>query len=1329
MTVYLYFPVCKSTTMTHTFTRIFRLLLLLVFPTIIYGQTDDSRSLMLTTGKVVPVENISQLTKQSDVFSRSTFDGKHYVVVQFSILPSQAEKDRLKAAGIELKDYLPYNAYTAVLSQNFNMASLQSSSARSVLTFSPEQKAFSDVLNGNALSHAIKQQGFVDVTILTYELLNRSQVTSAIAATGASIVEEHAMFRNFIVRVPKDKVRQLADLPFVQWLEFIDPPNQPENLPGRTLHKANVLQDGVRNLKGDGMNIGIFDEIASQHLDFLPTGRMINVDAGTAGSHGTHVSGTVGGKGIINPIAKGMAPNATLYSYYGFSGDVQVRMATEIPAKTLISSNHSYHDGLGVQCSLTGASASYSLRARNTDINLNNFPYHLHCHSAGNAQTSCASGWLTITGTGKAAKNNVVVAAVTGFEAMTSYSSFGPVHDGRVKPEISAMGDGVFSTYTPLNSYGTISGTSMATPGITGTVALLAQRYKQLNGNVLPPSTLIKNTVCNTAKDLGNPGPDYKFGFGCINALSAVRILEENRYTLNSVGTGGTNDITINVPAGAARLRVMLTWNDPAAAANAALALVNNLDLRVIDPSSNAALPWILNPNSPANNATQADDNISNIEQVTINNPAAGTYTLRVAGEAVTTGPTQDYALTWDIEQPNIEVTYPNGGESLNPGTTQVISWTNAGVTSAQTVEYSLDNGATWTTISSSVAAATTRLNWSVPSANTSTARVRITSGSITDQSDNTFKILSTVTGFNGSGTTCNAGEVIFNWTAVANATHYDIYRLDPATGEFVLVAANIGGSPYTATGLTPNTSMWFTIRSKNNTTGAESQRANAINVTTSNGGGGLGAVGPISGNSTICGTQNGVAYNISAVSGATTYTWTAPPGAAVASGQGTTSVTINYPAGSSSGNISVTAGNGACTTAPSTLAVAVGNSSISAPASGGNQSQAVCPGGSIPTLTAVASVSSGYTVVWYSASTGGSVVSNPVLNSVGTVTYYAASKETSTNCESNSRTPVTLTITQVPAPSVSANGNTTFCQGQSVTLTASAGSSWTWSNGATTQSITVNSAGNYSVTVVNSGCTNTTAATAVTVNPVPTATITAGGPASFCDGGSVLLTASAGSSWAWSNGATSQSVTISTTGNYSVIVTNASGCSATSSATAVSVSPNPTVSISADPYTSLYPGLQTSLTASASPSGSYNYVWHNNSAVVPGATSASITGINLNNLGSYTVTVTNATGLPCSKTSNAVVISDSASSRLFIFPSPNNGQFTVSYYNEAANDVYTLTITDSKGALLYQKTNTVSSSYQMIPVDIRRHGGGLYIVTLHNKAGKKIATGKVLVQ
>src|SRR5690606_3167193 len=148
----------------------------------------------------------------------------------------------------------------------------------------------------------------------------------------------------------------------------------------------------------------------------------------------------------------------------------------------------------------------------------------------------------------------------------------------------------------------------------------------------------------------------------------------------------------------------------------------------------------------------------------------------------------------------------------------------------------------------------------------------------------------------------------------------------------------------------------------------------------------------------------------------------------------------------------------------------------------------------------------------------------NPILNSSGTITYYAASVDNATGCESASRTAVTLTITSVPQASIIAGGPTTFCEGSTVTLTANAGGSYLWSTGATSQSIIVSTTGNYSVEVTTSGCTTTSTPVSVTVNPVPAATITANGPTIFCSGDNVVLTASAGSSWLWSNGATTQS-------------------------------------------------------------------------------------------------------------------------------------------------------------------------------------------------------------
>ncbi|HSI91596.1 MAG TPA: S8 family serine peptidase, partial [Adhaeribacter sp.] len=490
-------------------------------------------------------------------------------------------------------------------------------------------------------------------------------------------------------------------------------------------------------------------------------------------------------------------------------------------------SSHSY-GSTTTTCGLMGSNVTYSTTSRNTDININNYPYHLHVHSAGNSQTACTDGWSTLTGFGKSAKNNIVVANISTTEVISGSSSFGPVHDGRVKPELSALGTSVYSTYTPLNAYGTLSGTSMATPGVAGSLALVVQRYKQLKSNALPVSSLVKAIACNTAHDLGNPGPDYKFGYGRINTLAAVRTIEENRYVTSTISNGAIQYVDVTVPAGATKLKAMVAWNDPAAASNASVALVNNLNFE-IDFGGIITYPWKLDKNNPGNPATRGVDNVSNLEQVTIDNPVAGTYRLRVRATSVPSGP-QLFAITWEIEQPHIEVIYPNGGESLAPATYEYITWNNPGVTGTQTLQYSVDGGTNWTNISTSVAATTTRYNWYVPSTlNTANALIRVTSGTLSDQSDAPFKTLRVPTGLKAvDGTT--SGTVTLTWNATTNATHYDILSLSTATGAWSTYASNITGTTYTTPVLTTGSSRWFSIVAKNTTVGSNSERAVAVN-------------------------------------------------------------------------------------------------------------------------------------------------------------------------------------------------------------------------------------------------------------------------------------------------------------------------------------------------------------------------------------------------------------------------------------------------------------------------------------------------------------------
>src|ERR1019366_9087979 len=118
---------------------------------------------------------------------------------------------------------------------------------------------------------------------------------------------------------------------------------------------------------------------------------------------------------------------------------------------------------------------------------------------------------------------------------------------------------------------------------------------------------------------------------------------------------------------------------------------------------------------------------------------------------------------------------------------------------------------------------------------------------------------------------------------------------------------------------------------------------------------------------------------------------------------------------------------------------------------------------------------------------------------------------------------------------------------------------------GGTTQTIIVSTSGSYSVTIVDgNGCMGSSAPTVVTVNQYPTPTITPSGPTTFCQGGSVTLTCTAGSSYLWSDGETTQSIVVTTSGTYTITMTDANGCVGISASITVTVNPLPTPTITA---------------------------------------------------------------------------------------------------------------------------------------------------------------------
>jgi len=289
-------------------------------------------------------------------------------------------------------------------------------------------------------------------------------------------------------------------------------------------------------------------------------------------------------------------------------------------------------------------------------------------------------------------------------------------------------------------------------------------------------------------------------------------------------------------------------------------------------------------------------------------------------------------------------------------------------------------------------------------------------------------------------------------------------------------------------------------------------------------------------------------------------------------------------------------------------------------------------------------------------------------------------------------------TINNEVVATITANGSTTFCAGESVELTANASANvsnptYMWSNGETTQNITVTAAGNYSVTIYSDkDCMGASSATTITVNPLPSVTITANGATTFCTGGDVDLTANQSSGLVWSTSATSTSINVTTSGTYSVTYTDGNGCEATSNSISVSVSATPVPTIAASGSTTICSGDDVTLTASASDS----YQWNLNGNPISGATSqtydASAQGV-------YTVTVTNTD--PCdgvgTSTSTVVFVNTTPTASATSNINGNNVEFT---NNSTGATTYAWDFGDGSNSTLANPSYTYAT-------------GGNYVVTL----------------
>jgi hypothetical protein len=770
------------------------------------------QTIRFANGNFVTGYNIHKQIFKKENIQAGLFGDSYFVLVQFAALPEKEVKESLQKAGVQLETYIPGNAYLAAIKKDFVFTSAKQYGIASINVVPAMYKISKQLMNYQP-TNAKDEVGLVAVSYFT--TLQKDIVQKQLQNAGAVIVDTKYTTANIIfIAVDKKIINALAALPFVTSLGLQVLNDKPLNYFSRAAHGVddlNALQG--KNLNGKGVTVGIGDNAdISTHIDF--SGRVIVRTPGLPNNHGTHVSGTTAGAGIINVKHHGMAPKATLINQ--FFSDVITNAPTYITDNNMVLTNNSYYSGQD-NCPGDG---EYDVLSNYADKQSGRYKQLLHVVAAGNDGALTCSAFPTSFGTIKSgwqtAKNVLTVGAMNVQDySIASFSSRGPVTDGRIKPEITANGWAVTSTFA-YNTYGGDYGTSMAAPAVTGTLSLMYERYRQLHGGANPASALMKALVCNTAEDLGNAGPDYTFGFGMLNARRAVDAIDNNRYFIHSISNGGNAAQTITVPANARRLKVMLYWADVPAALNASAALVNDLDITVTEPSSTVHQPLVLNP-VPSNVndvATEGADHTNNIEQVLIENPSAGNYTINVAGFSVPYGP-QEYVISYEIVQTAVTVDYPFGGETLVPGETENIRWSAAGNESNTfTIEYSANNGTSWTAINNNVPATSRTFVWIVPATITNNALVRVSRNGtlLSGQSNFNFVILGQPV---LTATNVCEGAVQLNWGAVSGATSYDILQLN---GDSMKVIGNTNTTTFLVQGLDKNTTTWLGVAAKNGT-------------------------------------------------------------------------------------------------------------------------------------------------------------------------------------------------------------------------------------------------------------------------------------------------------------------------------------------------------------------------------------------------------------------------------------------------------------------------------------------------------------------------------
>jgi subtilisin family serine protease len=682
--------------------------------------------------------------------------GSCYGFLRFPSPPTEAEKQEFSRQGVHVLSFFKEDLHRVRLTPCQRGEPLEESTG-TFIRQSAESRVRTEIWNGafdnylvrlpdsTASNYVVNEDGTLNLTVT----FNEGVAEAAMAA----VIQEHAdsatriAGSDWLIRIRPAALPRLAEEEVVQWIDAGPMPFLPDNDRTRNALGVDAVQrfdmatGAAAGLAGRGIRVGIFDSGVDEGHDDLQARVVVN--DGTFHYHGTHVAGILGGTGTLTtgvdargkPVSgaryqwRGMAPLAEMVDARRRSADSTQAFLRYITGGMDLS-NHSYSLTFDGQYERFTAIMDGLIRGDQTAGSVR-VPPRLQVYSAGNhgqeiSNGGTQTGYFALT---KQMKNALVVGNVrllpsTGAPrpVIDPSSSLGPTHDGRIKPDVVAPGAGISSTgycdagdrwdrrcaaHVPgttvvRNYYRVMSGTSMATPAVSGVLALVLEQYGisfGVNVNTAPPRPAsLRAVIIHTAADVvfpvlpqanrdgpvqAFPGPDFVTGWGMVRADEAIALVQRREILERTLGTTCDSiPLDFDVAPGGA-VRITLAWDDvaadPGVESRTAPRLVNDLDLVLVDPDGRRHRPWLLDQvavdelGEPVPDdlqtcgtrlavlrsvlpvgvdAPQPDplkdalrpagrgrDHLNNVEQVLVDNPAPGRWRAWVIGYSVPEGP------------------------------------------------------------------------------------------------------------------------------------------------------------------------------------------------------------------------------------------------------------------------------------------------------------------------------------------------------------------------------------------------------------------------------------------------------------------------------------------------------------------------------------------------------------------------------------------------------------------------------------------------------------------------------------------------------------------